>query len=69
MFPPSLYYDNNFLAAGGVSASAEAVNPLSDIMTSSECGPNLLIGSALVEHKISASPPKPDICAFMSTRS
>ena len=26
-------------------------------------------GSALVEHKISASPPKPDICALMSTRS
>jgi len=25
-------------------------------------------GSALVEHKISASPPKPDICALMSTR-
>jgi len=25
-------------------------------------------GSALVEHKISASPPKPDICALMSTK-
>jgi hypothetical protein len=25
-------------------------------------------GSALVEHKISASSPKPDICALMSTR-
>jgi hypothetical protein len=26
-------------------------------------------GSAPVEHKVSASPPKPDICALMSTRS
>jgi hypothetical protein len=32
------------------------------------CQLRVKTGSALVEHKISASPPKPDICALMSTR-
>src|SRR4029453_3484838 len=32
------------------------------------CLEGVKTGSALVEHKISASPPKPDFCALMSTR-